>query len=131
MLRVLLQALALAFLGAFNLYGASLIYFQGQLLKKLGLLLLFTVMALLLQKLSRLASPQGPPILVLSLLLFVHAALSSSFIKGQQRLFAGLHQYQLATHPKTWRAMMNVGDFFFARLCPALGTVSQAMLIFH
>jgi hypothetical protein len=131
MLRVLLQALALAFLGAFNLYGASLIYFQELLLKKTGLLLLFTVVALLLQKLSRVASPQGPLILVLSLLLFVHAALSSLCIKGQQHLFAGLHQHQLATHPKTWRAMRNVGDFFFARLCPALGTVSQALLIFH
>jgi hypothetical protein len=56
MLRVLLQALAVAFLGAFNLYGASLIYFQGRLLKKMGLLLLFTVVALLLQKLSRVAT---------------------------------------------------------------------------
>jgi hypothetical protein len=131
MLRVFLQALALTFLCAFNLYGASLIYYQERLLKKTGLLLLFTAVALLLHKLSRLALPQGPPILLFSLLLFVHAALSSLVVKGHQHLFSGLHRYQLATHPRTWRALLNAGDFFFAWLFPALGSVGQAMMIFH
>ena len=39
MLRILFQVLALAFLCAFNLYGASQIYYQERLLKKAGLLL--------------------------------------------------------------------------------------------
>jgi hypothetical protein len=131
MLRVFFQVLALAFLCAFNFYGVSLIYYQQRLLKKTGLLFLFTLVALLLHKLSRLASPQGPSILVFSLLLFIQAALSSLGIKGQQHLFSDLHRHQVATHPMTWWAMLNAGDFFFARLVPALGSVGQAMLLFH
>ena len=131
MLRVFLQVLVCFFLCAFNLYGVSLIYYQERFVKKVGLLLLFTAVALLLHYLSRLASPQVPPLFIFSLLLFVQAVLSSLLVKGHQRLFSGLHQYQLATHPKTWRSMLNAGDFFFARLFPALGSVGQAMMIFH
>lgn len=130
MLRILLQALAWAFLCTFNLYGASLIYYQERLLKKAGLLFLCTAVALLLHFLTRLALPQAPPVLIFSLLLFVQAALSSLLVKGHQRIFSGLHRYQLATRPKTWGAMMNAGHFSFARLFPAFGSVVQAMMIF-
>ena len=131
MLHTLLQLLACAFIGVFNLYGVSRIYYQAQLFKKAGLVLFFMAVGLLLHYISRLVSPQVPPVLIFSLLLFVGAAFSSLLGKGHQRIFSGLHQYQLATHPKTWQNMMRAGDFFYARLVPALGTIAQATMIFH
>jgi hypothetical protein len=59
--------------------------------------------------------------LIFSLLLFVHAPLSSFTVKAQQRPFSGLYLHQFTTHPKARQTLLNAGDFFFARLVPALG----------
>jgi hypothetical protein len=77
--------------------------------------------ALLLYKLTRLVSLQGPPMLIFSLLLFVHATLSSFTVKAQQRPFSGLYLHQFTTRPKARQTLLTAGDFFFARLVPALG----------
>lgn len=88
-------------------------------------------MALLLHHLSRLASPQVPSLLIFSLLLFIQAALSSLLVRGHRRLFSGLHEHQVVTHPRIWRPLLHAGDLFFARLVPALGSVGQALMLFH
>jgi hypothetical protein len=130
MFYVLFQILGCAFLGALNLYGASLIYYQERLLNKAGLLLFFLALVLLLDFFRNLALPHPPHLLVFSNLVFFGAAMSSLVVRLHLRLFRGLHHYQHATHPKMWQALLNMGHFFFSRLVPAMGAVGQVMMIF-
>lgn len=130
MLRVLFQLLACACLCAFNLYGASLIYYQERLLKTAGWLLLFLALVLVLDFFRNLTLPHPPHLLVFSQLVFFGAALASVVVKLHRWVFRGVHQHQRATRPNTWQAMMNVGHFFFSRVMPLMGTVGQVLMIF-
>ena len=131
MLRILFQLLTCAFLFAFNLYGASLIFYQPRLLKKAGLFLLLLALTLLAQSFQEWAVPARLNYMVWSYLVFVGSALSSLLVAAHRRSFQQIHRYQMATNPKSWKTMMKGGNFFFAHLFPAFLSLGQAMAIFH
>ena len=131
MLRTLFHLLACVPVFAFNLYGASLIFYESRPLKKAGLLVLFMAVARLAQYFIGLAYPVRRDYMVLSMGVFIFSAFASLLVAAHRRIFQQSHQYQEAHNPKTWRAMTKSGNFFFAHLFPAFMSVAQVLTIFH